>query len=290
MKASTNRDVTIGQDWSPELIYWDEPGECNFSLPISHFRVVNSSYPRCVKAFKTTMELCVTEELAKWGFVGRINWLFGVEILVGCIVTKRNTEYCQHKGITCLCAQRTRDVKILSIHLNHFYAQHFLSHTRCRSEDVHHWSRCAGWPQLTGKCLIRSLRYQGIAASGPGWRLFQWRGRNWSEEIQNVSLEGSFNKTWEKKTEQTHRNLPHHDRSHDWSLDHPPEGSVLICIPASDEGGWGGGQYISIITQHALLHFLSTLGKTQWHTICQSSGHLQSIGGRGERVRVEWGI
>ena len=199
MKASTNRDVTIGQDWSPELIYWDEPGECNFSLPISHFRVVNSSYPRCVKAFKTTMELCVTEELAKWGFVGRINWLFGVEILVGCIVTKRNTEYCQHKGITCLCAQRTRDVKILSIHLNHFYAQHFLSHTRCRSEDVHHWSRCAGWPQLTGKCLIRSLRYQGIAASGPGWRLFQWRGRNWSEEIQNVSLEGSFNKTWEKK-------------------------------------------------------------------------------------------
>lgn len=110
------------------------------SLYLVHiFYVVNSSYPRCVKAFKTTTELRVTEELAKSGFVGRINSLFGVEILVGFVVTERNTEY----YITCLCAQYTKDVTILSIHLNHFYVQHFLTHTvslwRCTSLEPVHW-------------------------------------------------------------------------------------------------------------------------------------------------------
>lgn len=143
MKASTTRDVMTGPDWSPESVYWEEPGECNLSLPSSHFHVVNSSYSQCVKTFKTSMEFCVTEELPKSGFVGRINSLFGVEILMGFVVTKRNTEYCQHKWITCLCAQYTRDIKIPSIHFSHFYVQHFLSHTvslwRCTSLEPVHW-------------------------------------------------------------------------------------------------------------------------------------------------------
>lgn len=35
------------------------------------------------------------------------------------------------------------------------------------------------------------------------------------------------------------KSLTHHDGSHDWSLYHPPEGGVLVCIPTS---GGGGGE------------------------------------------------
>lgn len=50
----------------------------------------------------------------------------------------------------------------------------------------------------------------------------------------------------------------YHDGSHDGSFDHPPEGSVLIRIPAS-----GGGEKCILITiQHALHSFLSAVGSS----------------------------
>lgn len=74
--------------------------------------------------------------------------------------------------------------------------------------------------------------------------------------------------TWE--AEWMSHSLSYHYGGHHWSLDHPPEGGVLICIPAA--GVEGEAAWLSSPKQ-SLSHFM-TLARDLWFDLFVEYKHI----------------